>query len=264
MYESATLPVGGNFSNTHSAHRVSIVVPVYNEAENLPKFLKALDALEPGCEKELIFVDDCSQDGSGALLENFEFSSQTVLIRHPENKGKGSAVRAGVAAATGNIIGIQDADFEYDISEIGKVIEPLLRDEADIVYGSRFLESGILEHRSYHYLGNRILTGLSNIFSGLSLSDMETCYKFFRSDIIRNLILESERFGFEPEITAKIARLNIRLKEVPVSYQPRSYGQGKKITWKDGLAAFWHILHFNVLVDHRDIQKRVPGKFRSL
>lgn len=264
MYESAPLSVAGTSSPCSSGHRVSIVVPIYNEAENLPKFLKALDELKLACEKELILIDDCSGDGSRALLESFEFSSRTILICHSKNKGKGSAVRAGVAAATGNFVGIQDADFEYDMLEIAKVLEPLLLDQADVVYGSRFLTSRISEHRSYHYLGNRFLTVLSNVFSGLGLSDMETCYKFFRSEILRNLVLESDRFGFEPEVTAKIARLNLRLREVSVSYHPRGYGQGKKITWKDGVAALWHIVRFNVLTNHRDVQKQVPNKFQRL
>ena len=263
MYESAPLPVAGTSSECSSDHRVSIVVPIYNEAKNLPAFLKALDELKLPCEKELIFIDDCSADGSRALLEGFEFSSPTTIIFHSENKGKGSAVRAGIAAASGQFVGIQDADFEYDMQEIPKILEPLLLDQADVVYGSRFLNTGISEHRSYHYLGNRLLTVLSNVFSGLGLSDMETCYKFFRSDILRNLVLESERFGFEPEVTAKIARLNLRLREIPVSYRPRSYGQGKKITWKDGVAALWHIVHFNVFTNHRDVQKLVPEKFRT-
>ena len=263
MYESAPLPVAGTSSQCSSEQRVSIVVPIYNEAKNLPAFLKALDELKLPCEKELIFIDDCSGDGSRSLLEGFDFSSPTIFIFHSENKGKGCAVRAGISAATGDFVGIQDADFEYDMLEIPKVLEPLLHGQADVVYGSRFLNSGISEHRSYHYLGNRFLTVLSNVFSGLGLSDMETCYKFFRGDILRNLVLESERFGFEPEVTAKIARLNLRLREVPVSYRPRSYGQGKKITWKDGVAALWHIVHFNVLTDHGAVQKQVPAKFRT-
>ena len=262
MYESAPLPVAGTLTQCSPEHRVSIVVPIYNEAENLPEFLKALDDLKLACEKELILIDDCSRDGSRAILESFEFTSRTIVICHARNQGKGSAVRAGIAAATGDFVGIQDADFEYDMLEIAKVIEPLLLDQADVVYGSRFLSSSISQHRTYHYLGNRFLTVLSNLFSGLGLSDMETCYKFFRTEILRNLALESKRFGFEPEVTAKIARLNLRLREVPVSYRPRSYGQGKKITWKDGVAALWHIVNFNVLTDHRDVQEKVPPKFR--
>ncbi len=263
MFESATLPVAGIPTEPGSKERASIVVPVYNEAKNLPEFLKALDSLELPCEKELILVNDCSHDGSRQLLEAFDFKSSAVLIHHAQNQGKGAAIRSGLAAATGTIIGIQDADFEYDMLEIPKLLEPLLMDQADVVYGSRYLRSGIMEHRSYHYLGNRFLTALSNLLSGLTLSDMETCYKFFRRDILCNLSLESQRFGFEPEVTAKVARLELRLREMPISYRPRSYGQGKKITWKDGLAALWHILRFNYLVDHEQAQKNVPQKFRK-
>ena len=161
-------------------------------------------------------------------------------------------------------MGIQDADFEYDMLEIPKVIEPLLLNQADVVYGSRYLRSGLSKHRAYHYLGNRFLTSLSNLFSGLSLSDMETCYKFFRSDILCNLKLESQRFGFEPEVTAKVARLQVRLREVPISYRPRSYGEGKKITWKDGMAALWHIVRFNMLTRHESAQGQIPERYRSI
>ena len=247
MFESATLPVEGTPAESGSTERASIVVPIYNEAKNLPDFLKSLDELNLPCAKELILVNDCSDDGSRALLESFEFKSAVVVIHHHENQGKGSAIRSGLAAATGTIVGIQDADFEYDMLEIPKVIEPLLLNQADIVYGSRYLRAGMTGHRAYHYLGNRFLTSLSNLFSGLSLSDMETCYKFFRSDILCNLELKSQRFGFEPEVTAKVARLQVRLREVPISYQPRSYGEGKKITWKDGLSALRCIIKYNLV-----------------
>ena len=263
MYESATLPVVGTRKEPSSQERLSIVVPVFNEAKNLPEFLKALDSLSLSCDKELILVNDCSSDGSRHLLEGFNFESPAVLIHHDTNRGKGAAIRSGLAAATGTIVGIQDADFEYDMLEIDKVIEPLLLGQADVVYGSRYLRSGMREHRSYHYLVNRFLTFLSNTLSGLALSDMETCYKFFRRDIIANLNLESARFGFEPEVTAKVARLNLRLREIPISYRPRTYGQGKKITWKDGLAALWHILRFNYLVDHKAAQENMPKRYRK-
>ena len=262
MFESATLPVEGIPAESGSKERASIVVPIYNEAKNLPEFLKALDDLVLPCEKELILVNDCSDDGSRILLEAFDFKSSVALIHHAQNQGKGSAIRSGLAAATGTIVGIQDADFEYDMLEIPKVLEPLLLNQADVVYGSRYLRSGMRGHRAYHYLGNRFLTSLSNLFSGLSLSDMETCYKFFRSDILCNLGLESQRFGFEPEVTAKVARLQVRLREIPISYRPRSYGEGKKITWKDGMAALWHIVRFNVLTRHESAQNKIPARYR--
>ena len=161
MFESATLPVEGIPAKSGSKERASIVVPIYNEAKNLPEFLRALDDLLLPCEKELILVNDCSDDGSRLLLDSFDFKSVVIVIHHTKNQGKGSAIRSGLAAVTGSIVGIQDADFEYDMLEIAKVIEPLLLDQADVVYGSRYLRSGIKSHRAYHYLGNRFLTFLS-------------------------------------------------------------------------------------------------------
>jgi glycosyltransferase involved in cell wall biosynthesis len=161
--------------------------------------------------------------------------------------GKGAALRLGIENANGEVIGVQDADFEYDIEDIPKILQFFLLGKADVVYGSRFKKSCPQVHRTYHYLINRFLTILSNIVSGLYLTDMETCYKFFRQDIIKNITIECDRFGFEPEITAKIATLRCRVMEVPISYFPRNYLEGKKITWKDGLAAIWHIINFNLL-----------------
>ena len=226
--------------------KVSLIIPIYNERLHLKDFLKNIDALKLDCEKELVIVDDCSTDGSNQIVAEHDFKSEYQFLRLEQNQGKGAALRVGIAAATGDIIGIQDADFEYSTSDIPAVLGPILEGKADVVYGSRFKKSAIQVHRTYHYLINRFLTILSNLLSGLYLTDMETCYKFFRSEIIKNIELESNRFGFEPEVTAKIARLCVRVAEVPISYFPRNYLEGKKITWKDGVAALRHIFYYNL------------------
>ena len=227
--------------------KVSLIIPIYNEEDHLKAFLEEIDALNLSAEKELIFVDDFSLDNSKIIIKEFEFKSQMRLIEQSANYGKGVAVWKGIEEATGDILGVQDADFEYDMNEIPELIKPIIADKADVVYGSRFKKTGTQVHRTFHYLGNRFLTLASNLLSGLYLSDMETCYKFFKAEIIKNINLESRRFGFEPEITAKIARLKVRVVELPISYFPRSYMEGKKITWKDGVAALWHIITFNLL-----------------
>jgi len=226
--------------------KVSLVIPVYNEAGHLAEFLRQVDALIlEGVEKELVIIDDCSQDESRAILQNFTFSSTVQLHFQEINQGKGAAIRTGVAFATGDIIGIQDADFEYSMDDIPAIIAPLVAGKADVVFGSRFKATVVQVHRTFHYLVNRLLTTLSNLCSGLYLTDMETCYKFFRADVIKNIKLESNRFGFEPEVTAKIAGLKLKIIEVPIWYFPRNYLEGKKITWKDGIAALGHIITFN-------------------
>ncbi len=223
---------------------ISLVIPVYNEEDHLERFLKVIDALSLPGGKELVIVNDCSRDRSKEILESFQFTSPVKLLHQPVNCGKGAALRTGIEQATGDIIGIQDADFEYDPADIPTLVEPLVQEKADVVFGSRFKRTHQV-HRTIHYLGNRLLTLCSNFASGLYLSDMETCYKFFRADVIKNVRLESDRFGFEPEITAKIAKLKLRVMEFPISYFPRNYLEGKKITWKDGVAAFRHIVYFN-------------------
>lgn len=248
---------------------VSLIVPVYNEADHLLEFLQALDALILPLEKELIIVNDCSTDSSVQIINDFPFQSKMIFIDKPTNEGKGAALRTGIEKASGDIIGVQDADFEYDIEDIAKVLEPILKGKADVVFGSRYKNSQTV-HRTLHYLINRTLTMASNICSGLYLSDMETCYKFFRADILQNIKLQSNRFGFEPEITAKISRLKIKIAEVPIHYNPRNYIEGKKITWKDGIAAFGHIIRFNFLTNWdesftKDLPKKYsPGKHHWL
>lgn len=239
---------------------VSLIIPVYNEADHLESFLKGIDSLELPLAKELVIVDDCSTDSSRDILDNFNFTSQAKLIKKPINQGKGAALRTGIEQASGDVIGIQDADFEYDISDITKLLVPFLEGKADVVYGSRF-KNGIQVHRTFHYLVNKFLTSVSNLMSGLYLSDMETCYKFFRKDIIKNINLDSNRFGFEPEVTAKISRLKVRVLELPVSYFPRNYLEGKKITWKDGIAALGHIFYFNTVGTNRIFKEGMPPHY---
>lgn len=227
--------------------KISLVVPIYNEAPHLRKFLDQLDGLDLKVEKELVFINDCSTDQSLEILKSYPFKSSYIIHANQVNMGKGASLRKGFEIATGDFIGVQDADFEYSLEDIPHLIEPLLNNKADVVFGSRFKKTSVQVHRTFHYLVNRFLTTLSNMLSGLYLTDMETCYKFFRAEILKNIQLESDRFGFEPEITAKIARVKVRMMELPISYFPRNYMEGKKITWKDGIAALWHLWTFNVL-----------------
>ena len=225
--------------------KISLVIPIYNEEAHLHSFFQRIDSLSLPIPKELIFIDDCSKDNSLALLENYKFLSEHKILKQEVNQGKGAALRRGILEATGTIVCIQDADFEYDMDEIQFLIKPILDQKAEVVYGSRFRKEVKQVHRTFHYMINRILTLISNLLSGMYVTDMETCYKLFRSDIIQNINLESNRFGFEPEVTAKIARLKIRVQEYPISYYPRNYLEGKKITWKDGIAAIHHLFYFN-------------------
>jgi glycosyltransferase involved in cell wall biosynthesis len=242
--------------------KVSIIIPVYNESEHLEQFFHKIDSLNLPLDKELVIIDDCSRDGSREISQQFPFKSQVQILLQEVNEGKGAALQRGIMAATGDVIGIQDADFEYDTKDVPKLLTLFMDEKADVVYGSRFKKSNIQVHRTYHYLMNRLLTILSNIFSGLYLTDMETCYKFFKREIIQNIVLESKRFGFEPEVTAKIARLRCRVMEIPISYCPRNYLEGKKITWKDGIAALWHIVNFNLLKNNKQFyRKEMPSQY---
>lgn len=241
---------------------LSLLIPIYNEAEHLAEFLRRIDEMDFGIGKELIFVDDYSTDGSSEILRNHPIRSRHQKIFRPANQGKGAAIHEAIAVCQGNLIVIQDADFEYHPRDLPQLIQSILDDKADIVYGSRFRRGSPQVHRTYHYLGNRFLTALSNLSSGLYLSDMETCYKVFRAEILKNLKLESKRFGFEPEVTAKIARLRARVFEFPVSYEPRNYLEGKKITWRDGVATLWQIVKFNYLQQPDDyILPSMPQKY---
>ena len=231
--------------------RVSLIIPVYNEKRHLARFLKTIDDLQLNCDKELVFVDDKSNDGSTDILKTYDFQSRVLLSFQEKNQGKSAALAVGIKQATGDVIGIQDADFEYDMEDIEKLINPILSGEADVVYGSRYKTNIYQVRRTVHYIANRFLTVLSNMASGLYLTDMETCYKFFSKNIIQNINITSKRFGFEPEVTAKISQLKIRIQEYPIRYFPRSYREGKKITWKDGVATLWYILFYNFLANKK-------------
>jgi len=235
---------------------LSVVIPVYNERATIGSLLDrvaaaplptSFDALE------LVAVDDCSSDGTWAALEAWQpgprddgIAVTVVRLRHPHNRGKGAALRTGFAAAGGDVLLIQDADLEYDPADYPVLLRPIVNGQADVVYGSRFLGGPHRVLFFWHYVGNTLLTLLSNMLSDLNLTDMETCYKVFTRQVLERIRLRSDRFGFEPEFTAKVARLGIRIYEVPIAYHGRTYAEGKKIGWKDGVAAVWSILRFNL------------------
>lgn len=226
--------------------KLSVVVPVYNEVDTLEEIIGLVQS-EP-YDKEILIVDDYSTDGTRDLLPKLAEQSNIRVFYHSENMGKGAALRTAFGHATGDIVVIQDADLEYDPKEYAKLVKPILDGKADVVYGSRFVGGG--SHRVlyfWHYLGNRMLTLLSNAFTDLNLTDMETCYKAFRREVIQEMQLVENRFGFEAEITAKVAHGHHRIYEVGVDYSGRTYDEGKKIGWKDGVRALYCILKYNVL-----------------
>jgi glycosyltransferase involved in cell wall biosynthesis len=226
--------------------RLSIVIPCYNEEKTIRTIVDAVRA-SPYGSKEIIVVDDCSRDNTRAILKSEIAPLVDKILYHEVNQGKGAALRTGIQAATGDIVVIQDADLEYDPNEYPLLVEPILHDKADVVFGSRFM--GGHPHRVlyfWHRLGNGFLTLLSNMFTNLDLTDMETCYKVFRREIIQGITIEENRFGFEPEITAKIAKTRCRIYEVGISYYGRTYEEGKKIGWKDGFRALYCIVKYNL------------------
>ena len=230
--------------------KLSVVIPVYNEETTLRDILQRVR--DTPFDKEIIMVDDCSLDGTRAILKELEKDEDLKIFYHEVNQGKGAALRTGFQHATGDVVLIQDADLEYDPGEYRILLEPIEKGLADVVYGSRFKGARMTRvHLYWHQMANGFLTWLSNMMTNLNLSDMETCYKVFRREVLEGMELKSNRFGFEPEITAKIARKRldgkrVRVYEVPISYYGRDYADGKKIGWKDGVAAIWHILRYNL------------------
>ena len=240
--------------------KLSIVIPVYNEINTIHEVLRRVSDVEIGLEKEIILVDDCSTDGTREVLEKISKNEKGVLdlipsrdsrsikvVFHNQNTGKGGALRTGFAHVTGDITIVQDADLEYDPGDYLRLIKPILDGQADVVYGSRFLGRRRPEGMIFSgFVGNRILTFISNTLSGLSLTDMETCYKVMKSSILKEIELVSDRFSIEPEITAKLAKKKVKIIELPISYSGRDHATGKKINWKDGLSAIYHIIRFNL------------------
>jgi glycosyltransferase involved in cell wall biosynthesis len=223
---------------------LSVLVPVYNERATIEVILDQIHAVP--VRKQVICVDDQSSDGTWEELQRLKASGRIdVLVRHEVNRGKGAAIRTALAASTGNVVIVQDADLEYDPADWPGLLEPIVDGRADAVFGSRFLSGPHRVLYYWHSVGNWLLTLLSNMATNLNLTDMETCYKAIRGDIARSLRLTSDRFGFEPEVTARLAQANVRIFEVPISYSGRTYAEGKKIGWRDGVAAFWHIVRFN-------------------
>ena len=232
-------------TNEKGSMKLSIVIPVYNEIETIEALLARVRAVELPFEKEIILIDDASTDGTRQFIKTVS-SNNVVTVLHEINQGKGAALRSGFKMATGDIILIQDADLEYNPNEFLKLLKPILEGKADVVYGSRFV--GSEAHRVlyfWHMLGNKFLTLMSNMLTNLNLTDMETCYKVFRRQVIDNLELKENRFGFEPEITAKVAKNKYRIYEVGISYSGRTYASGKKIGWRDGIWALWCIIKYN-------------------
>jgi glycosyltransferase involved in cell wall biosynthesis len=225
--------------------KLSVLIPVYNERATIELIIAQVRTVPVAME--IICVDDCSRDGTADILRAMK-AAGTIdqLIFHEVNRGKGAAIRTALAASTGNVVIVQDADLEYDPADWPTLLDPIVDGRADAVFGSRFLGGPHRVLYFWHSVGNAVLTMFSNMMTNLNLTDMETCYKAIRGDLARSLTLTSDRFGFEPEVTAQLAKKNVRIFEVPISYSGRTYAEGKKIGWKDGVAAIWHIFRFNI------------------
>jgi glycosyltransferase involved in cell wall biosynthesis len=235
-------------SNNNIEPCLTVVMPVYNEGSTVAEVVRVVLAQPP--VQQLVIVDDCSTDGTWDQLQSLAQNEPRIkLIRHAVNEGKGAALRTGIAHATARIVIIQDADLEYDPAEYHRLLAPILSGKADVVFGSRFVGSpnGHRVLYYWHSVGNKLLTTLSNMATGLNLTDMETCYKTFRREVVQKIKIEENRFGFEPEITAKVARMKLSIYEVAISYYGRTYVEGKKIGWRDGFRALWCILKYNFL-----------------
>lgn len=228
------------------AVKVSIIMPAYNEAATIAEMIAKVQAVDVGCPKELIIVDDASVDGTREALNAFREAPDVRVICHDWNRGKGAAIRTALTHVTGDIVVIQDADLEYDPEDLPRLIRPIASGKADVVYGNRFHGEAHRVLYFWHSVGNGVLTLACNMLTNLNLNDMEVGYKAFRAEVICGMRLRSDRFGFEPEVTAKVAKLGCRLFEVPISYYGRTYAEGKKITWKDGVAALWCIVRYRI------------------
>jgi glycosyltransferase involved in cell wall biosynthesis len=225
--------------------KLSVVIAAYNEKKTILEILRQVRQVP--LAKEIIVVDDFSVDGTRDILQSLPLSDDLKILYQPHNMGKGAALRTGFQAVSGDIVVIQDADLEYDPSEYPALIQPILANKADVVFGSRFLSGPHRVHLFWHYVANKLLTTISNMMTDLNLSDMETCYKVFKADVLKKIRLRENRFGFEPEFTAKVARARCRIYEVPISYSGRDYTEGKKIGWKDGVAALYFILKYRLI-----------------